>query len=58
MKKVLLISSLFPPVGGVGVQRNLKYIKYLPKYISIELENSFAEQLKVKEYLDKIIKSN
>ncbi len=32
-----------------------KYIKYLPKYISIELENSFAEQLKVKEYLNSII---
>ena len=35
-----------------------KYVKYLPKYISIELENSFAEQLKVKEYLENIINSN
>lgn len=35
-----------------------KYVKYLPKYISIELENSFATQLRVKEYLDKIINSN
>ena len=32
MKKVLLISSLFPPAGGVGVQRNLKYVKYLPQF--------------------------
>jgi len=32
MKKVLLISSLFPPVGGIGVQRNLKYVKYLPQF--------------------------
>lgn len=32
-----------------------KYIKYLPDIISIELENSFEEQLKVKEYLEKII---
>jgi glycosyltransferase involved in cell wall biosynthesis len=29
---VLLISYLFPPVGGGGVQRNLKYVKYLPKF--------------------------
>jgi hypothetical protein len=32
-----------------------KFINYLPEYISIELENSFEEQLKVKNYLDKII---
>ena len=32
-----------------------KYLKYLPDIISIELENSFEEQLKVKEYLEKII---
>lgn len=32
-----------------------KYLKYLPEYVSIELENSFEEQLEVKEYLEKII---
>jgi len=32
-----------------------KYIKYLPKYVSIELENSFKEQIEVKKYLKKII---
>jgi glycosyltransferase involved in cell wall biosynthesis len=31
-KKVLLISYLFPPVGGSGVQRFLKYTKYLPQF--------------------------
>lgn len=31
MKKVLLITYRFPPVGGVGVLRNLKYTKYLPQ---------------------------
>ena len=31
------------------------YVQFLPEYVSIELENTFAEQLKVKEYLDKII---
>lgn len=38
------------------------YVKEMPKryfadYISIELENSFKEQLRVKEYLEKIINS-
>lgn len=32
MKRVLLISYLFPPCGGSGVQRNLKYVKYLPDF--------------------------
>jgi len=35
-----------------------KYVKYLPKYVSIELENSFEEQLKIKDYLEKIINGN
>lgn len=29
-KKVLLIAYYFPPSGGAGVQRTLKFIKYLP----------------------------
>ena len=33
------------------------YLKYIPEFFSIELENSFEEQLKVKEYLEKIINS-
>lgn len=32
-----------------------KYVQYLPKHVSIELENSFREQLEVKKYLEKII---
>ncbi|MCD6149219.1 hypothetical protein J7J13_00335 [bacterium] len=32
-----------------------KYVKYLPDLISIELENSLKEQLKVRKYLEKII---
>ncbi len=31
------------------------YKQYLPKYISIELENSFEQQLSVKEYLEKLL---
>lgn len=30
--KVLIISYLFPPIGGGGVQRALKMAKYLPQY--------------------------
>lgn len=31
-KRVLFVSYLFPPVGGVGVQRVLKWVKYLPEH--------------------------
>jgi glycosyltransferase involved in cell wall biosynthesis len=31
MQKVLFISYAFPPRGGIGVQRLIKFIKYLPK---------------------------
>lgn len=31
-KKVLLISYYWPPAGGPGVQRWLKFVSYLPKY--------------------------
>ncbi len=32
-----------------------KYVQYLPDVISLELENNFDEQLKAKEYLEKLI---
>ncbi|MDG1870863.1 MAG: glycosyltransferase family 4 protein [Flavobacterium sp.] len=31
-KKVLIITYYWPPAGGPGVQRWLKFVKYLPKY--------------------------
>lgn len=31
MKKVLFIAYHFPPAGGGGVQRSLKFVKYLPE---------------------------
>ncbi|MFA4995859.1 MAG: hypothetical protein WC536_01800 [Patescibacteria group bacterium] len=34
------------------------YVQYLPEIISIELENSFEEQLKAKEYVEKLITMN
>lgn len=32
MKKVLMIAYFFPPLGGSGVQRTLKFVKYLPTF--------------------------
>src|SRR4030042_883795 len=32
MKKVLIISYYWPPSGGPGVQRMLKFVKYLPEF--------------------------
>ncbi|HZK26851.1 MAG TPA: glycosyltransferase family 4 protein [Thermoclostridium sp.] len=32
MKKVLMIAHQFPPIGGSGVQRTVKFIKYLPNF--------------------------
>jgi hypothetical protein len=34
-----------------------QYRQYLPYYISLELENSFEEQLKAKSYLEQILKN-
>ena len=31
MKKVLIIAYYWPPAGGPGVQRWLKFVKYLPE---------------------------
>ena len=32
MKKVLIITYYWPPAGGAGVQRVLKFAKYLPQF--------------------------
>ncbi len=32
MKKVLIITYYWPPAGGPGVQRALKFVKYLPQF--------------------------
>ncbi|MBN1780440.1 glycosyltransferase family 4 protein [bacterium] len=32
MKKVLIIAYYFPPSGGAGVQRVMKFVKYLPEF--------------------------
>ena len=30
--RVLVVTYFFPPLGGVGVQRTLKYVTYLPRW--------------------------
>lgn len=32
MKRVLIVAYYFPPSGGPGVQRVLKFVKYLPEF--------------------------
>lgn len=32
MKRVLIIAYYFPPIGGSGVQRPTKFVKYLPQF--------------------------
>lgn len=32
MKKVLFIAYYYPPAGGAGVQRTVKFVKYLPQF--------------------------
>ena len=32
MRKVLIVTYFWPPAGGPGVQRVLKFVKYLPKF--------------------------
>src|SRR5215467_8305543 len=31
-RRVLFIAYTFPPVGGAGVQRTTKFVKYLPQF--------------------------
>ena len=32
MRRCLIVSAFFPPIGGVGVQRVVKFVKYLPQF--------------------------
>ncbi|MFD1079857.1 hypothetical protein, partial [Longispora fulva] len=32
MKKVLIVTYYWPPAGGPGVQRWLKFVKFLPEF--------------------------
>ncbi len=32
MRNVLMVAYMFPPIGGIGVQRTVQFAKYLPQY--------------------------
>ena len=32
MTKILYLAYHFPPIGGAGVQRNAKFVRYLPEF--------------------------
>lgn len=58
------LNRIFKRVGGHylisldEMDYMLNFKQYLPTYVSIELENSFEQQLEVKRYLEKILDLN
>ena len=41
MRKVLIIANQFPPMGGSGVQRSVKFVKHLRSFgLFIKSKNS------------------
>ena len=32
MRRVLFLAYHFPPIGGAGVQRSVKFVRYLPSF--------------------------
>ncbi|MFL0251646.1 glycosyltransferase [Clostridium neuense] len=59
-KKVLIFAYIFPPIGGSGVQRTLKFVKYLNKYgwkpIVVTCGKNFFQDGEDKTLLDEIPK--
>lgn len=59
MKKVLIITYYWPPAGGAGVQRALKFVKYLPQFgwqpivLSVENPDSPTEDRSLLEDIPK-----
>jgi len=55
MKKALVITYYWPPAGGAGVQRALKFVKYLPQFgwepivLTVENPDSPTEDLSLLE---------
>ena len=62
MKNVLIITYYWPPSGGAGVQRWLKFVKYLPKYgwrpIVLTVDTNYATYPLTDDSLAKDIPDN
>ena len=60
MQKVLVIAYYFPPMGLSGVQRTLKFVKYLPAFgweptvLTVEHRNYFASDESLLRELDNL----
>ena len=57
MKKVLIITYYWPPSGGAGVQRWLKFVKYLPAFgvqpVVLTVDPTYASYAQTDESLQK-----
>jgi len=61
-KKVLIITYYWPPSGGAGVQRWLKFVKYLPEYgwepIVLTVDTEYASYTQWDKSLEKDVNNN
>ena len=62
MKKILIISYYWPPSGGAGVQRWLKFCKYLPEFgiqpVVLTVDPEFASYAQLDESLNREIEDS
>ena len=62
MKKILFITYYWPPSGGAGVQRSIKFVKYLPEFgiepVVLTVNEKYASYPLLDETLSKEIPHN